>query len=76
MATKGIINKGKNKNKSEILKNTINIPITISANKIKNIKIAKNLDATIPMSPLSKIPVLWIIALQKVYFLKIKIMNK
>ena len=49
-----MINKGKNKDKSEILKNTMNIPITISANKIKNIKIAKNLDATIPMSPLSK----------------------
>ena len=43
-----------NKYKSDILRNTMNIPITTSANKIKNIKTAKNLDATISMSPLSK----------------------
>lgn len=54
----------------------MNIPITTSANKIKNIKTAKNLDATISMSHLVKIPELWTIAFQKGYFLKIKIMNE
>ena len=39
-----MINKGKNKDKSEILKNTMNIPITISANKIKNIRTKYNLE--------------------------------
>ena len=37
-----------------MLKKRIDIVFTIYANKIKNIKMAKNLDATIPMSPLSK----------------------
>ena len=54
----------------------MNIPITTSANKIKNIKTAKNLDATISMSPLSKNSELFGQLLLERLFSKIKIMNE